>query len=329
MSQKSNRRRLVWPTAEIAHIWAHQKAPEGRNPQANFYFNGRVIYSYGSHFPIARLMEHKGKKYVLMTTRRYSSVTAQHLYHVRDAITHMAVFNVDRPLNDRCWPDYQRQAKEAWQDVLACPRAKWNKVETFDGIMDEANDYAKFLGLKSRIKRPENYLEQFNIAEKHEKARNAREIARHIARTEQRRIDDEIAKKKLEEVIPIWRAGKFPTSRLPYHHSMGTMLRLVRRNKFIESSRGVFVPVADAPAIWEKVKQCRHDCAIWLRNGNPEELKIGGYPVDEVHQDGEVRVGCHRLPYPELESIAKQLGYSNEGNLVIVPAESPAANPAQ
>lgn len=288
-----------------------------------------MIYSYGGHFPIARLMQHKGKKYVLMTTRRYSCITAQHIYNVRDAVTHMRVFNVDKPLSDRCWPDYQRQAKEAWEEVLACPRAKWGKVETFDRIRDEANDYAKFVGLKSRIERPKNYMEQFNIGEAHEKARNTRQIARDVARAEQRRIDNEIAKKKLEEIVPFWRAGKFSTSRLPYHHGMATMLRLVRHNKFIESSKGVFVPVADAPAIWEKVKQCRHDCAIWLRNGNPEELKVGGYPVDEVHQDGVVKIGCHTLPYEELAAIAKQLNYSNEGNLVTVHAGSPATNPSQ
>jgi hypothetical protein len=323
---KPARHKIVWPTAELAHIWAHQKAPRGRNPQGNFYFEGPVIYSYGSHFPIARLMQHKGKKYVLMTTQNFSSTTTQHLWHVRGAITHMTVFRVNMPLRDRCWADYQQQIKEAWEEVLVRPIAKWFQILEFNSIMDAANSYAKFMGLKNRIKRPSNYAEQFAIAEKHHNAQIERQKIKCAKQTEQQRLAEEIVKKELEKLTPLWRAGKCLTSKLPYHHAWGTMLRLVRRNKFIESSKGVFVPVSDTPAIWERIKKCRRENKDWRRTVFHTDMKVGDYPVDEVRRDGSVKVGCHELPYTELMEVAQKLGYSHEGNPIRVPAESTAAN---
>lgn len=64
----------VFPTDEIAHIWAHQRQDEARNSGGNFYFNGPTIYSYGGHFPIASLSG-KHPNVVYFTTRGYSNTT--------------------------------------------------------------------------------------------------------------------------------------------------------------------------------------------------------------------------------------------------------------
>jgi len=48
------RKKLVFDTGEIPHLWAHRTQEEARNRQGNLYFTGDTIYSYGSHFPIAR-----------------------------------------------------------------------------------------------------------------------------------------------------------------------------------------------------------------------------------------------------------------------------------
>ena len=56
--------------SHIAHLWANQLQDEARNSgSGNFYFDGDVIYSYGSHFPIAKhVVNAKGEKAVLFTT---------------------------------------------------------------------------------------------------------------------------------------------------------------------------------------------------------------------------------------------------------------------
>jgi hypothetical protein len=77
--------------SEIAHLWAHKAQSSARNPRGNFYFNGDTIYSYGSHFPIARIVTvergpNKGQEAILFTTRGYSSTTSGHIREVRSAV---------------------------------------------------------------------------------------------------------------------------------------------------------------------------------------------------------------------------------------------------
>ena len=53
------RTRTVHPADMVAHLWAHKSQDFARNPGHNFYFHGDTIYSYGSHFPVARHVENK------------------------------------------------------------------------------------------------------------------------------------------------------------------------------------------------------------------------------------------------------------------------------
>ena len=48
------RQKHVFDTGEVSHLWANRAQDEARNRQGNLYFTGDTIYSYGSHFPIAR-----------------------------------------------------------------------------------------------------------------------------------------------------------------------------------------------------------------------------------------------------------------------------------
>ena len=50
----TKRKKHVFDTGEIPHLWAHRTQEDARNRQGNLYFTGDTIYSYGSHFPIAR-----------------------------------------------------------------------------------------------------------------------------------------------------------------------------------------------------------------------------------------------------------------------------------
>jgi hypothetical protein len=91
----AKRTKHVFKSHEIPHLWAHQTQADARNPHNNLYFIGDTIYSYGRHFPIARIVKQGKKTCVLLTTRTYSSTTAGHISAVRDAIPrNMTVFNV-------------------------------------------------------------------------------------------------------------------------------------------------------------------------------------------------------------------------------------------
>lgn len=75
----AKRIRYVHPADMVAHLWAHQAQDSARiGGRGNFYFEGDTIYSYGSHFPIARHVETKRGRAVLFTTRDYSVTTSGH-----------------------------------------------------------------------------------------------------------------------------------------------------------------------------------------------------------------------------------------------------------
>jgi len=67
---------------QVAHLWANQS--KGSAKGSNFYFEGDTIYSYGSHFPIAKIYGNT----ILFTTKNYSSTTAKHKSYTTRAIDH-------------------------------------------------------------------------------------------------------------------------------------------------------------------------------------------------------------------------------------------------
>ena len=137
--------KTVFPTDEIAHLWAHQTQDNARNPGGNFYFNGKSIFSYGSHFEIARLSTGPGgNPLVLMTPRTYSNTTAKHICDVRQAIRGMEVLTV---------PNFD--ARQGPAPVILPP----SKVKLADLSWLKSTKKATVEGMKVR------YWNDYNIAD--------------------------------------------------------------------------------------------------------------------------------------------------------------------
>ena len=75
---------------EVAHNWAHQTGRKRRG--FNMFYEGDTIYSYGYHFPIARIDGDAGC--ILFTTDSRSVSTAKHKTIVRRAVLHLTIFSV-------------------------------------------------------------------------------------------------------------------------------------------------------------------------------------------------------------------------------------------
>src|ERR1035441_5844522 len=88
--------RHVYPNHEIPHLWAHQSQDEARNSTGSLYFQGPTIFSYGSHFPIARHVTNlRADRAVLFTTAHHSVTTSGHCSAVASAIPpNVPVFHV-------------------------------------------------------------------------------------------------------------------------------------------------------------------------------------------------------------------------------------------
>jgi len=73
---------MTYNNKDLAQLWAQQTVKEAKG--SNFFFEGRTIYSYGYHFPIARIDPEN--KVVTITIATYSVSTARHKSLVRQAI---------------------------------------------------------------------------------------------------------------------------------------------------------------------------------------------------------------------------------------------------
>ena len=128
------RQKTVYDTSEIAHLWMHKAQGNATNKQHNFYFEGDTIYSYGSHFPIARHVESAaGVPAVFFTTGSYSPTTSQHVSQVRQAIPHsVPTFHVQYPtLDNRKQADYFKDAVKDAEKTLSESKSKSQKALRF------------------------------------------------------------------------------------------------------------------------------------------------------------------------------------------------------
>lgn len=81
------RTRELYSTDELPVVWETQSQSSGHTRDNRMHFTERTIYSYGSHFPMARIFDApNGKQIVLFTNRTYSPTTARHIRAVQRAL---------------------------------------------------------------------------------------------------------------------------------------------------------------------------------------------------------------------------------------------------
>lgn len=285
----------------LAHIWAQQTKAHGR--ASNLYFEGATIYSYGSHFPIARFIENAKGRAVLFTTRTHSVSTSAHISAARGALCGLGVpvFHVQDPtaaVRTEVRMDYEARISELAEKAARSRKYGEMIIGQARELAKEANTAAQFFGFRWRLALPELSAESLaKIREtiaKRTKAQRAKEAKR--------------AKAKLAEYntrCAEWRAGKDVST-----HAAGlgvapdTMLRV--KGDIVQTSRGAEVPADHARRIWPIIQRVVRTGQAYKRNGHTEH--IGAFAVDAIDVDGTMRAGCHTIKYAELQRCAAALG---------------------
>ena len=186
------RTRTVHPADMVAHLWAHKSQDFARNPGHNFYFHGDTIYSYGSHFPIARHVENKRGQAVLLTTRTYSVTTAGHISMVAGACRHLTVFRVADVNSTEPRKQFATYRAEYMGLVGKYAKARQRKPDILAdlrGLVSEANQYAEFFGLRPRLTLPDDLtgmITECQAIEKRERERKQREEGKREREAQER-----------------------------------------------------------------------------------------------------------------------------------------------
>jgi hypothetical protein len=307
----TKRKKHVFDTGQIPHLWAHRTQEEARNRQGNLYFTGDTIYSYGSHFPIARhVTNDAGERAVLFTTATYSVTTSSHCSAVRSAIpSGIPVFHVPNVCHGRYsgseliaddhagnLADYTERIEK---HVVTSARARssyakeWNHEHAVC-LRDEAFAYCAFFGLPvpSIPEVPELNSDALTAIRK-------REAKRTAEKAEQTKRERAEALVRQQELINKWRAGQYSGC----FYDVPAMLRITGDE--VQTSRGARFPISHAKRGLTFVRKVRESGQPYVRNGRT--IHLGSYAIDRIEQDGTVKAGCHVVSWEEIERLAPVL----------------------
>ena len=291
--------KTVFDGQEVAHLWAHQAQDHARNSVNNVSFCGDEFRSYAT--AIARHIKNKrGEKAVIVATGYYSSTTCKHQCWVRYALrdTQITVFHVDR-VGDAPREYFKQYGERVVKMMGQWERARDRKpviLREIEETVEEANRFAAFHGLRQRL--TTDFAEMQEASRKIAEA-NKRADARKAKAREKARL---AALAEGEEKRAAWIEGKEDS--FPDAWQVPVRLRIVGNE--LQTSLSASVPLQHAKKLFKIIKHCKETGQEYHSNGHTEH--IGHYPVDYIHTDGSVKIGCHTVEWPEVERVAKLAG---------------------
>jgi hypothetical protein len=302
------RTKTVFNSHEIAHVWAHKQAETGRCA-ANIFFEGKTIYSYGHHFPIACFVESKRNgEAVLMTMAGYSNTTEKHKGMVRSAISHLKVilaFEV---------PNF---------GIIGQGTHEKNFAQWLSWIKYEGKGLAKARKPEIYIHKIMHYISQVKAYCDYFEVKPKGELKKIMAGHEDdimklgeklQKIETKKAKDKEKIFKAELKAFRAFAPLTPEHtaivNSVGdpkdanrAYLRYNSETQRVETSKGVQIPAEIARRFYSWVKKT-------VNAGGCDNCKqeILHYSVKAVNSK-DMMIGCHTIAISEADTIAKALNW--------------------
>jgi hypothetical protein len=271
-------RKVVSPQ-EVAHLFATQSQVEARTQTSNLYFYNDKIYSYGSHFCIAKFVD---SNTLLFTERSYSNTTAKHINAVYHATSH----------KDKIYCAYPTGSHEQnfnyWLNEAESITAKLKNARKPEIYLTQLNN------LKYKVDR---YKQYFSIdmpitLEKVLSIMNKEEVSEYLE-SKQKLIDAE-AKRKAKEHAKLhaqelkkWRVFE---KQILYLRDGFDYIRKDDEN--FQTSQGVKIPIDIGLRLYKNIKN--------LVTGD----KFLDYTVGEVTKN-HICIGCHKITFKEIDKIVK------------------------
>lgn len=272
--------KLVHTPENVAHLFAHQLQNEARNSGNTLFFNRESIYSYGSHFCIAKLVD---SETLLFTERSYSNTTAKHINTIRNATNHIKKIYCYNPNGtyDENFNAWQNETDNNIQKL-----AKANKPEIYINelkrIQDKVNIYANYFNIEI----PLNLKNALFITEKSEIKAYFKTKQANILKDKENALNKLKIAHKLE--LKDWR--KFKKQKLYSRIENVDYLRYNKTSERFETSQGVEIPKEIFVRLWNKVLI-----------GETFD-KVLDYSVKEISKN-YITVGCHKIMFNEVKKV--------------------------
>lgn len=278
--------------SELSHIWANDPDSSVYKSANSMSCHYGVLYSYST--AIAHLIPERNT--VIINTASYSNTTSKHQYHARSASSHFDTIFLDIPkmnLNTLVYGqrDFEELILKYNNDVASKLLLKASRARIRAGIYysqaifiyENLNKYAQFLNLNYSM--PDLTSIKAKAIEVEKKAVELAKIAQ--------------AKRIIEEAEDLekWRLGQD----IRRYFEL-TALRI--KDDEIQTTRGARIPVDHAIKFWGLIKSWHDKGVSYVKDHH--SIHLGNYSVNRFEND-VLTVGCHTIPYSEIENIAHQL----------------------
>lgn len=276
---------------QIAHLWANQSKPHAKG--SNFFFDGKTIYSYGTHFPVATLVETKHGTVALFERATYSVSTTRHQSIARQAVNHLESFDIDlnhswNGLSHDIKKAFEAYSKQSAESMLKASRARTYKdshLRHAHNAIEKANRLLVLFRKELPYVRKLKPLDDESIERLNEqaKAKRRKEIQ---------------ANRKLEQA---WLDHE--TDSLPRGHRylLRTRQRNVGEPREVETSHGARIPLDDAKTFYKAISRFRD---------TPEQcpsMNVSHFRLNKLSSHG-ARIGCHFLAWSIMDQFAESIG---------------------
>jgi hypothetical protein len=271
---------------QVAHLWANKLQNEARTPTNNFYFHNDTIYSYGSHFPIAKHIERGGENKILFTLRSYSNTTSKQISIVRGASSHIdkiyCYHLTDHEENFKTWLN---EAKNIGRSLLKAKKPEIY-INQLNNIKSQVDKYVQFF----EIETPLTLAEALNVQNKNEFLEFSSKIS-ELQKTEAKKKLAE-AKKLLKKELTKW--YNFETNYLYKRLDRDFLRYNTEKNRF-ETTQRVEIPFVIAKKFYECLEK--------------NILKVGDsvldYSINYIDKK-IIKIGCHTFEIAYLNQLAKK-----------------------
>lgn len=331
--------RTVYPSQELAHIWAHgQHGDRHLRCAASFSISGNRAVSYNTE--IARRVFVDDTPVFLINSRSYSVTTGKHQGWIRRAIPSHSIiiyFSPSSPsdffnaIEDRDWRtvlDYYQKRIDSCIASALKPRIRTTtRLAHITSAHRLRNDWFrvhslfKFRCKPERLNCPQSledaapHFESAAKAARIREAANERLLAERRAQHEAKQLEQN---RKIEALlkphIPAWRDGENPvvkdTSIYGYDRSFTVpqyptpLLRIT--NSELETSLGAAISLDEAHRVLNLLPSL-----LSRLNGSPltdHSISIGGYRGITLTRN-TLTIGCHHIPWPEVAAFCSHYSW--------------------
>lgn len=283
--------------AEIAHLWFHQ-APDASG--SNFFFKGPILYSYGFHSPLARLVvkPNHPPRLVLIRDSGGSQSTRIHLGLARQAIPgYVRVIEVGFPGAKTVGEhkgNYRRMRSGLLPLGLAVIGARSRKQERFSEYLSLVEDM-------------NHYTKEFKLGFRQVPLPDAEGVG-GMYQVEAAKVTRALQRKRavFARELSGWLAGGAQAIRPPNRFAH---LRIKPGEpETVETSMGATVPLAHVVKAWQIIKRCYRSGVGFEPEGKGRSIHLGYYTVDQVEEGGTIHIGCHSITKAEVLRFVETIG---------------------